>query len=245
MPLMKPYLLMTALLGLSAIGGPAAVRAEDAGPADSRNLVVVELFTSQGCASCPPADALLQRLAARDDVLPLALHVDYWDYIGWADIFARPEYTLRQKAYARLTGSRMIYTPQMVIGGVTQLVGARPMELADTLNEQQGWPPGANLELARDNKALTISARDPAASDGPILVQLVRFQPEETVEIHQGENAGKTVTYANVVTEWKVLTEWNGAAPLHLEVPVEGSDAAAVILQDQDDGRILAAGRAD
>ncbi|WP_232829348.1 thioredoxin family protein [Tropicimonas sp. IMCC34043] len=237
---MKSYFLMPVLVWLAAVAG---VRSALAG--ESGNLVVVELFTSQGCSSCPPADALLHRLAERDDVLPLALHVDYWDYIGWEDAFARPEHTIRQKAYARLAGSRTIYTPQMVIGGIAQIVGARPMEVADELTEQRGWVPGADLDVDLDDDALTISASGVTDVVGPVLVQLVRFQPEEIVEIHQGENAGKTITYSNVVTDWKVLTQWDGDAPLNLEVPIKGGDATAVILQDESDGRILAAERVE
>src|SRR6056297_1329329 len=95
----------------------AAALASFTAPALADDPVVVELFTSQGCSSCPPADAMLGELAERDDVIPLALHVDYWDYIGWADIFADPAYTRRQKGYAHATGQRMVYTPQMVIDG--------------------------------------------------------------------------------------------------------------------------------
>ena len=91
------------------------------------NPVVVELFTSQGCSSCPPADALMHDLAAREDVIPLALHVDYWDYIGWKDPFGNPAHADRQRAYAAAGNRRTIYTPEMVVGGVTDIVGTQPM----------------------------------------------------------------------------------------------------------------------
>jgi hypothetical protein len=123
--------------------------------------VVVELFTSQGCSSCPPADALLAELAERDDVLPLALHVDYWDYIGWADTFASPAFTERQKLYARAAGHRTIYTPQMVIGGVDQVVGFQPMEVADLIEAHRAKPPQAGTQarmaLRRDGDRLTVT----------------------------------------------------------------------------------------
>ena len=96
-------------------------------------VVVVELYTSQGCSSCPPADKLLAELASRKDVLPLALHVDYWDYIGWADVFADPAYTKRQRAYARVAGSRSIYTPQMIVGGKDHVIGFKPMAVAGVM----------------------------------------------------------------------------------------------------------------
>jgi hypothetical protein len=105
--------------GVAACVGAAALAAEAGDP------VVVELFTSQGCSSCPPADALLSELAEHEDIIALALHVDYWDYIGWADSLARPEHTVRQKAYAAAAGKRMVYTPQFVIGGIDHVTGYR------------------------------------------------------------------------------------------------------------------------
>jgi hypothetical protein len=92
--------------------------------------VLVELFTSQGCSSCPPADALLHKLARRDDVVALALHVDYWDYIGWKDTFAKAAHSARQRAYAREAGRRMVYTPQMIINGADHVVIGRPISTA-------------------------------------------------------------------------------------------------------------------
>ncbi|SNT10561.1 DUF1223 domain-containing protein [Tropicimonas sediminicola] len=205
------------------------------------NRVVIELFTSQGCSSCPPADELLERLAERDDVLPLALHVDYWDYIGWADSFARPEHTRRQKAYARIAGSRSIYTPQMIIGGVEQIVGTRPMEVADAVMRHVQQGPAIDLDVERDGDTLRIMSDTPATARGPLLVQLVRYMPHQVVEIGRGENAGRTLTYTNIVTEWSILAEWTGAEPLDLSAEVPGPDAVAVIVQKAGNGRILAA----
>lgn len=116
----------------------------------AREPVVVELYTSQGCSSCPPADALLHELAARDDVLPLALHVDYWDYIGWKDKFARREHTRRQKGYARAGGRRMIYTPQMIIMGQEDVVGADAMQVESAIQKHQKQPRPVSLKLRRD-----------------------------------------------------------------------------------------------
>ncbi|MFV2038375.1 MAG: DUF1223 domain-containing protein, partial [Paracoccaceae bacterium] len=101
------------------------------------NAVLVELYTSQGCSSCPPADELLKKLDKRDNVIALALHVDYWDYLGWKDEFANPEFTKRQKSYAYMAGVRTVYTPQMVIGGVAPVVGHQEMEVADLINEMK------------------------------------------------------------------------------------------------------------
>ena len=109
--------------------------------------VVVELFTSQGCSSCPPADAMLHKLAERDDVIALALHVDYWDYIGWKDEFAVPAYTKRQRGYARTNGRRMIYTPQMVINGQDDVIGAKPMDVSDLIQKHHEVADKVALEI--------------------------------------------------------------------------------------------------
>jgi len=107
----------------------AAVTLTPAGQANADGPVVVELFTSQGCSSCPPADKILGELAKRDDVIALSLHVDYWDYLGWKDDFASPAHTARQQGYATALGERMMFTPQMIIGGTDSVVGSRAMEL--------------------------------------------------------------------------------------------------------------------
>ncbi|MFD0981367.1 DUF1223 domain-containing protein [Tropicimonas aquimaris] len=223
---------LAAGLPIVCLSGPA--RADE-------NRVVIELFTSQGCSSCPPADELLERLAERDDVLPLALHVDYWDYIGWADSFARPEHTRRQKAYAKIAGSRSIYTPQMIIGGVEQIVGTRPMEVADAVMRHVQQEPAIDLDVERDGDTVRIMSDTPVTAKGPLLVQLVRYMPHQVVEIGRGENAGRTLTYTNIVTEWSILAEWTGSEPLDLSAEVPGPDAVAVIVQKAGNGRILAA----
>ena len=110
------------------------VFAATAGSAQDKPVVVVELFTSQGCSSCPPADALLDRLSSRNNVLALSLHVDYWDYIGWKDKFASPAHTARQQAYARAAGRRSVYTPQMIINGLDDVAGTAPMDVADMID---------------------------------------------------------------------------------------------------------------
>ena len=119
---------------------------------------VIELYTSQGCSSCPPADAMLHDLAKRDDVIALALHVDYWDYIGWKDSFASAEYTQRQHAYARAANATTVYTPQMVIGGVDHVIGSRPMQVMDVVqaHSRQGNP--VDVELTRRGSNVFVSA---------------------------------------------------------------------------------------
>lgn len=213
--------------------------------APDRGPVVVELFTSQGCSSCPLADRILADLAEREDVLALALHVDYWDYIGWKDAFADPAYTMRQKAYAHAAGERMIYTPQMVIQGEARIIGTQPAALLEAMGDQVGRSGAVALDVARDGVTLRIEARAASPFDPPLIVQLVRYVPHRRVSITDGENAGHTLDYANVVTGWERVARWDGQAPLSLTLSVAGEDAAAVLVQEPGPASILAAARAD
>jgi hypothetical protein len=210
--------------------------------------VVVELYTSQGCSSCPPADAVLAELALRDDVIALALHVDYWDYIGWKDEFAQPAFTERQHRYAVAAGERVVYTPQMMIGGVDSIIGTDTMALMDGIAAHSAAHPSVRLGMTRSGDVLTISAQAVGRLDGPMTVQLVRYVPEQTVAIERGENAGHTINYVNVVTQWQQLSDWDGTAPLTLEMAITGSDPAVVIVQKEASssagpGLIIAAAR--
>ena len=208
------------------------------------NPVVVELFTSQGCSSCPPADALLHDLAERDDVIALALHVDYWDYIGWKDEFALPVHAQRQKAYAHVGGRRMIYTPQMVINGVNEVVGAKAMEIFDTIAAHKAQPALANVSTALAEQQLTIAlAPAGAAVDGEFAVIVVRYSKEREVHIRRGENAGRHLKYVNVVSEWTIVDTWDGATAIDLETEVSGDMETAVLVQQIGPSRIIAAAR--
>lgn len=207
--------------------------------------VVVELFTSQGCSSCPPADAFLHKLAEREDVIALALHVDYWDYIGWKDSFASPQYTERQYSYARASGRRNVYTPQMVINGQDHVVGARPMDVTDLIEMHQEKEPSITLSLTRDGGQIDIAATTETSFSAPLTVQLVRYNPDNKVEIKSGENAGRTISYANVVTDLSVVDEWDTAAPLSLSQTIEGDQPVVVLVQNQSTGVIEAAAKAN
>ncbi|MCB2130490.1 MAG: DUF1223 domain-containing protein [Rhodobacteraceae bacterium] len=209
----------------------------------AENPVVVELYTSQGCSSCPPADKVLQGLAKRDDVIALALHVDYWDYIGWKDSFADPGYSDRQRAYARFAGARTVYTPQMIVGGMDHLVGVRTAELEALVKRHGAADTPVRITLQRQGGKVRINAQSKAALPDDCLVQLVRYRPLEQVTIERGENAGKVLDYANIVTDWRRIAKWNGRSPLAVTADAAGSDALAVIIQEPGPGRILAAAR--
>ena len=226
---------VSAVFGLVVACGP--VFAE--GPATPG--IVVELYTSQGCSSCPPADEYLKRLAETPGVIALALHVDYWDYIGWTDKFGNPRNTARQKAYAHAVGSNTIYTPQMIVGGVDRVEGSDPAMVEAAIRRHQSSAPTVELHLTRKAGQVVIGAEASPLLSAPVHVQMVRYHPLAKVQIENGENAGRTMDYANIVTAWSVLGEWDGKSNLNLTAAAEGEDAVVVILQAEGPGEIVAA----
>lgn len=214
--------------------------------------VVVELYTSQGCSSCPPADALLKELTDRDDVIALALHVDYWDYLGWKDPFGKPEFSARQKSYAIAAGERTVYTPQMIIAGREALIGPQEAALDTAIARESDAHPEVDLKITGEGDHYEIALSPVDKLETPAMVQLVRYKPSATVDILRGENAGRTVTYKNIVTSLTGIAEWDGRAPVTLSVDLDGDAPAVVIVQESRPskngplpGPILAAGQLD
>ena len=205
--------------------------------------VVVELYTSQGCSSCPPADAFLADLADDPSVLALALHVDYWDYIGWADSFADPKFTERQKSYAHAAGSKTIYTPQFIIGGDARVVGHDPGAVAAQIVDLMQRGGSVQLWLKREGDLVSIRAEAVKPLTGLMRVQLVRYEPQQLVDIATGENAGHKITYRNIVTSWLSLGNWDGRGDFVAKAPAGGDQPIAVIVQTDGFGPILAAAR--
>ncbi len=228
---------VSALVGVLAAGA-SPVLADSTATASG---TVVELYTSQGCSSCPPADAYLAKLAAEPGVIALALHVDYWDYIGWTDKFSNPQYTQRQRAYAHAASSNTIYTPQMIVGGVDLVEGNDPAVVEAAIRRHQTTSPMVALQLMHKGDKVTIAAQANAKLDAPLQVQLVRYHPTQRVEITRGENAGRTLDYANVVTSWSVVGQWDGKSDLYMTAPAAGQDVVVVILQSEGPGQIMAA----
>jgi len=224
---------LTALAFVGAIGATPTM-AQD-------NKVVVELYTSQGCSSCPPADALLHDLAGRSDVIALALHVDYWDYLGWKDDFADPAYTARQHRYAQAANATTVYTPQMVIAGKDHVIGSKAMEVLDYVVSNRSAPAQVAMSITRNGGAVQINAQSNAGRLGQMVVQVVRYTPQESVAIRRGENAGKTISYNNIVNSWETAGTWDGARPLSISAPAAGADPIVVIIQRDKHGPILAA----
>ncbi|MCX8508278.1 MAG: DUF1223 domain-containing protein [Rhodobacteraceae bacterium] len=222
-------------LFLMAAMAPAAFAQQGARPA------VVELYTSQGCSSCPPADAFLAELSQQDGVIALALHVDYWDYIGWKDTFASPDYTNRQYSYARFAGEKMVYTPQMVInGGQEKIVGDDAAGIA-RLMRPAGGEDGPVLMLSRKGKQVRVQATTSKPFPNGASIELVHYIPSASVDIERGENSGRRILYANVVTSWTSVGQWDGSAPLDMAVNAPGGLPVAVVIQEPGPGAILGA----
>mgnify|MGYP001131744846 CR=1 FL=1 len=209
--------------------------------AEGPGPVVVELYTSQGCSSCPPADAYLHELAAKNGVVALALHVDYWDYIGWKDSFASPAHTTRQKAYAKAQGKRMVYTPQMIIDGTYGVAGTKPAAVAEAIAKHRAKPNPVKLDLRREGDTLHILAVPRGPSPGRMDVTLFRYEPKASVAIKSGENAGQTIRYANIVTSMEPLGTWGGADPLRLTHPITGGRPVIVLVQKAGHGPVTGA----
>ena len=212
--------------------------------AESRLPIVVELFTSQGCSSCPPADSMLADLARRDGVIALALHVDYWDYIGWPDTFASAAHTARQEAYARAAGERMVYTPQIIVNGEDRVVGGDTFAVMESLQAHADRTTPVDLHVARDGDELRIEA-EPLHLAQPLHVMLVRYIPKDEVVITGGENAGLTMAYHNIVTSWEDLGPWDGKEPLSITRKIDGTQPVVVLLQEPGPGPIRAAAKLD
>jgi hypothetical protein len=198
---------------------------------------VVELFTSQGCSSCPPADALLTSLAEREDVVALAYHVDYWDYIGWEDTFGDKGFSDRQRGYAKSWGSTRIFTPQMVVNGAEGVVGSRRDEVHDAMTSAQ-LPLPVSLVAHGDMLKLDVPA-DETLEDATIW--LVRYLDRADVAIEKGENAGKTMVYTQVVVDRQPVGLWEAAAGAEIKLPLEqfaGEDngGLAILIQAERNG---------
>ena len=202
--------------------------------------VVVELFSSQGCASCPPVDEFLFELAQQRNIIALGWHVGYWDYIGWKDAFAHPAFTERQKAYAPALKQRMIYTPEFIINGAESLKVGRRAEIAALIQKYAHLAPGADLSVRRVGASYDVMLQN-AQSTGRYDVQLVSVSPFDAVEISHGENAGRRLDSANSVTGWQNLGRWDGLGPTTFETGVLGPGRYAVLVQHQNNGEIVAA----
>ena len=209
--------------------------------ADAAHPTVVELFQSQGCSSCPPAEANVAAISDRSDVLALAFEVDYWDRLGWKDTFSRAAWTARQYAYAHAMGRGGVYTPQVVVNGRVEGDALEPSGLADLIQRGERSAGGPSVGFAGGGVAVGAGSAPAGGAD----VWLARFIPHTVeVAIPRGENAGHTLPYKDVVREMVLLGHWHGEAATF---PTPGGDggglAEAALVQAAGAGPILAAAR--
>ena len=236
--------------GVAALGllGAVGSTAQPAGPRSVRRdapppePVVVELFTAQGCSGCPAANQVVEGLAEEPGVIALTYAVDYWDYLGWHDTFARPEFAERQRAYQTAMRLRNVYTPQVVIDGRRQVSGAEGPAVQDAVDEEAArrvFPPQVQFRESGDQVGVG-SGRAPA---GGADVWAVAYRPgTQTVTVAGGDNRGRAVRHVNVVQSLTRLGEWTGR-PILLDLPeaADPQDKVVVMVQSRGDRRILSA----
>ena len=204
---------------------------------------MVELFTSQGCSSCPAADRLLGELARDPSLVALSLNVDYWDYLGWKDTLALKGHSNRERAYANARGDRDVYTPQVVVNGVTAVLGSdkAAIEKAIVKTRRDAAALALSVTVKIEGDRLTASVPEAKGERKSGEVWLCPVTAKAAVEIARGENRGKTITYHNVVRSWVKLGDWNGtaqtfSAPLK-DVARDDTDSFAVLVQSGDSSK--------
>ena len=242
-----PRLPAIALPALALAAILLAVVPEDGGAAQDSSPVVVELFTSQGCSSCPPADEVLRELAGRDDVIALGHHVDYWDYIGWEDPFASEEATLRQRQYARALSLSFIYTPQMVIDGRFDVVGSRRGQVMSTIENAAASKRLAVVRFDEAGGRIVVEAGE--APERPCSVWLATYDRPQETQVERGENGGRTLVDANVVRSFEKVGTYLGER-LEIEADLAAARAAgrggvAVLIQESTNGPMMGAAKLD
>ncbi|WP_428382586.1 DUF1223 domain-containing protein [Nevskia ramosa] len=233
-PAARPWLRCASTALISSLALAPLPRLQAAESSATARPVLVELFTSQGCSSCPPADAVLRELAGRSDVLALGFHVDYWDYLGWADPFASPQFTARQQGYARRQGWQ-VYTPQLVIDGDTALVGSRRGAAEDGIDSARKAQRSVPAQIVRDGAGLRLTVGKTEADDAAGEVWLLSFDAERSTDIARGENGGRRIVYPNVVRSLRKLGDWRNE-PLDLREtlkPDERGERLALVVQDR------------
>ena len=204
-----------ALTFVAALACAASAAAPTALAGETR--AVIELFTSQGCSSCPPADKLLGELSKDPTLVTLSLPVDYWDYLGWKDTLAQHGHTNRQRAYSSARGDRNVYTPQAVINGVVHVLGSdrAAIEKAIAQTRQSARPLSVPVTLKIADEKITVTVAAGSVNDGntgSAEVWLCPITDTAPVDVGRGENSGRTLTYHNVVRRWVKLGDWNGKA---------------------------------
>ncbi len=216
--------------------------------ADFKNIAVLELFTSQGCSSCPPADKLFGTYISKENIIALSFHVDYWNRLGWKDPFSSKEYSQRQYNYSS-TLNAGIYTPQLVINGQSEMIGSDENKISNTLKKTQSQQPVAELcikNIKPENGKASISF-DASGNTGNSVLNIAIVQKKITTDIKAGENGGVTLTNYNVVRNFKTIQQFkNGDNTCDINIPpgIDLNNISVVLfLQEKGDNKILAAGQ--
>jgi hypothetical protein len=209
-------------------------------PAYADPRAVVELFTSQGCSSCPPADKILGELSSDPSIIALSMPIDYWDYLGWKDTLADSRFSARQRAYSRVRGDREVYTPQVVVNGSAHVLGSdRPAiesAISRTIKSDAVMSVPVSMSLAGKQLNVSVAARKEHAAATHGEVWICSITKAVPISIGRGENRGQKITYHNVVRNLLKVGDWNGVAeswtvPLE-NLTREGVDGAVVYVQD-------------
>lgn len=213
--------------------------------ATERPLTVVELYTSQGCSSCPPADTFLGKLAERDDIIALSLHVDYWDYIGWKDPYALPGNTTRQRNYAKNLGMGYVYTPQMVVQGMAHTTGSDRAAVTNLIRDLRGAK-RLDVKITRDGSGLRIDVPG-GLFDETARIIVASYDKKHENDVSRGENTGRTLAHYNVVRDIAEVGAWSGdettVTVTEQDLQLAGRDGCAVLVQSTRNGRILGAAK--
>jgi hypothetical protein len=245
--------MMRKLLGTFAACLAFAASANAQTDAPSKPRAVIELFTSQGCSSCPPADKLLTEISKDPGIIALTMPVDYWDYLGWKDTLAQPAFTHRQKTYAAMRSDRQVYTPQAVVNGMAHAVGSQKSAIDKAIQTTRDHATTLTVDLAITKTAngmtVTVPAHANGVKQGTITIWALPFVNTREVKIGRGENSGRSVTYSNVVIKMTAIGSWFGEAMTVAipasDIPAE-ADGLVVLLQSGTDKKatqILGAGR--
>jgi hypothetical protein len=221
------------IAGWAALGVSFVMLA--AGTAQAAPRAVIELFTSQGCSSCPPADRLLGELSSDPSLITLSLPVDYWDYLGWKDTLDDPRNSARQRAYARRHGEGGVYTPEAVINGATGIVGSDKAAIEQAIARTRRDPATLSVPVQTSVAGGMLSVSVGSGEEGGAEVWLYGVASAIPVAVQRGENRGRTITYHNVARRWLKLGDWSGK-PASWKVPLSrftgaGVDTAAVFVQ--------------
>lgn len=249
---MRLAALIALAAGLSGFAGLA--QAQNADVLTAANIsatpkAVVELYTSQGCSSCPAADAVLGQLAGRDDVIAVSFSVDYWDYLGWKDTLAQGKFAERQKAYAKALGDGMVYTPQVVVNGAAHVNGSDERKILAAIEKtNKSLAPShvpVRVSVVDSKLVVDVGAAPPGATLKDATLWLAIISPTVQVPITRGENKGKTVTYSNVVRELMPIGMWSGK-PITVQLQRHsivhaGAESCAVLVQQGRAGPIVGA----